>query len=200
MVILKLQNRDSASTPKRDDSDDDVDDNGIDDILAAALRDDLEGLNNEDLESALKEKLLENKHKSIDAKVINFEKLDQYKTNFKFSQSPKISGKRKTTCLPIHSRPASRTIGTGSIIDAIRTIPFYRTIGPIQRVTLGAYFEFNLFIKIIKLEYPLANCSTIATSRMHSLARVSSRMSSVVKVDFNITIVYFITTFRSYRE
>ena len=44
------------------------DDNGIDDILAAALRDDLEGLNNEDLESALKEKLLENKHKTIDAK------------------------------------------------------------------------------------------------------------------------------------
>ena len=63
----KTSSRDSGSTPKQDS---DEDENGIDDILAAALRDDLEGLNNEDLESALKEKLLENKHKTVDAKVV----------------------------------------------------------------------------------------------------------------------------------
>ena len=64
----RISSRDSGSTPKAD-SDQDYDD-GIDDILAAALQDDLEGFNNEDIEKALKEKLLENKHKSIDAKPI----------------------------------------------------------------------------------------------------------------------------------
>ena len=80
----RVSSRDSASTPKREDSDD-PDDNGIDDILAAALRDDLEGLNNEDLESALKEKLLENKHKTIDAKVSEFERIPKNSKEFRKS-------------------------------------------------------------------------------------------------------------------
>ena len=69
----RISSKDSGSTPKSGDDSDAVGsdpEGGIDDILAAALRDDLDGLNNEDLESALKEKLLENKHKSIDAKPI----------------------------------------------------------------------------------------------------------------------------------
>ena len=75
----RISSKDSGSTPKSDDSDAVGSDpeGGIDDILAAALRDDLEGLNNEDLESALKEKLLENKHKSIDAKPITDGKLEK---------------------------------------------------------------------------------------------------------------------------
>jgi len=90
----RVSSRDSASTPKRDDSDDDVDDNGIDDILAAALRDDLEGLNNEDLESALKEKLLENKHKSIDAKPITEDFWKTENDMFADSFSPGIKNNR----------------------------------------------------------------------------------------------------------
>jgi len=83
----RISSKDSGSTPKSDDSDAVGSDpeGGIDDILAAALRDDLEGLNNEDLESALKEKLLENKHKSIDAKPITDGKLYFKKINIKIA-------------------------------------------------------------------------------------------------------------------
>jgi len=67
----RISSRDSESTPKSADTDDEDVDDGIDDILAAALRDDLEGLNNVDLEAALKEKLLENRNTtSIDARPI----------------------------------------------------------------------------------------------------------------------------------
>ena len=70
----RIYSRDSdQNTPKSQtgDSDEEEDEDGIDDILAAALRDDLEGLNNVDLEAALKEKLLENRNTtSIDAKPI----------------------------------------------------------------------------------------------------------------------------------
>lgn len=67
----RISSRDSESTPKSADTDDEDVDDGIDDILAAALRDDLDGLNNVDLEAALKEKLLENRNSSsIDARPI----------------------------------------------------------------------------------------------------------------------------------
>jgi len=62
--------------------------------LAAALRDDLEGLNNEDLESALKEKLLENKHKTIDAKPITDDFWETENDMFADSFSPGIKNNR----------------------------------------------------------------------------------------------------------
>jgi len=88
----RVSSRDSASTPKRESEEED--DNGIDDILAAALRDDLEGLNNEDLESALKEKLLENKHKTIDAKPITDDFWETENDMFADSFSPGIKNNR----------------------------------------------------------------------------------------------------------
>ena len=74
-VKSRIYSRDSdaQNTPKSQtgDSDEEEEEDGIDDILAAALRDDLEGLNNVDLEAALKEKLLENRNStSIDARPI----------------------------------------------------------------------------------------------------------------------------------
>lgn len=91
----RISSKDSGSTPKSDESDRGSDvEGGIDDILAAALRDDLEGLNNEDLESALKEKLLENKHKSIDAKPITDDFWDTENDMFAESFSPGIKNNR----------------------------------------------------------------------------------------------------------
>lgn len=88
----RISSRDSGSTPKAD-SDQDYDD-GIDDILAAALQDDLEGFNNEDIEKALKEKLLENKHKSIDAKPITDDFWETENDMFAESFSPGIKNNR----------------------------------------------------------------------------------------------------------
>lgn len=93
----RISSKDSGSTPKSGDDSDAIGsdpEGGIDDILAAALRDDLEGLNNEDLESALKEKLLENKHKSIDAKPITEDFWDTENDMFAESFSPGIKNNR----------------------------------------------------------------------------------------------------------
>lgn len=95
----RISSRDSESTPKSADATDDDDpDDGIDDILAAALRDDLDGLNNVDLEAALKEKLLENRGStSIDARPITDEfwetEADMFADNF----SPGIKNTRIRT-------------------------------------------------------------------------------------------------------
>jgi serine/threonine-protein kinase PRP4 len=93
----RISSKDSGSTPKSGDDSDAMGsdpEGGIDDILAAALRDDLDGLNNEDLESALKEKLLENKHKSIDAKPITEDFWDTENDMFAESFSPGIKNNR----------------------------------------------------------------------------------------------------------
>ena len=57
----RISSRDSDGTPRSAETDDEFEDEGgIDDILAAALRDDLEGLNNFDLEATLKGKNFQN--------------------------------------------------------------------------------------------------------------------------------------------
>lgn len=94
----RISSRDSNqdSTPKSNDSDEA--DDGIDDILAAALRDDLEGLNNVDLEAALKEKLLENRNTtSIDARPITEEFWETDGDMFADNFSPGIKNNRIRT-------------------------------------------------------------------------------------------------------
>jgi len=69
----RLSSKDSGSAKSRPASvcSDKSAEDDFDDILAAALRDDLECLEDADLEAALKEKLLENRETTVDARPIN---------------------------------------------------------------------------------------------------------------------------------
>jgi len=95
----RISSRDSDGTPRSAETDDEFEDEGgIDDILAAALRDDLEGLNNFDLEATLKEKLLENRSSNtIDARPITSDFWETEGDMFADNFSPGIKNTRFRT-------------------------------------------------------------------------------------------------------